>query len=87
MSDTRHRFSLTADELLWLRSALLEGFRDPDFQESRGGWIADSAPCIRAGEVREHVLKLLGLDEVEPFVLKRSADWNPREDPAYLGES
>ena len=87
MSDTRHRFSLTADELLWLRYALLEGFRDPDFPESRGAWIAQGAPVIKAAEVREHVLKLLGLDEVEPFVLKRSGEWNPREDPAYLGES
>lgn len=86
MAARHNTFAITADELLFLRYALLEGFRDPDLPETRGHEIGAGAPVVFLPETRSKVFKLLGLEEREAFVLSRGRDWNPTLDPHYIGE-
>ena len=74
--------SLTISELLFIRAALLEGFPG-ELPRSRGHEIGASASFPLPGAARDHALALLGLREIEPFVLDTDPAWNLDADPAF----
>ena len=74
--------TLTVSELLFIRAALLEGFPG-ELPHPRGHEIGASAAFPLPGTAREHALSLLGLREVEPFVLDTDPAWNLDGDPAF----